>query len=110
GAGCQAPGGNPLRRSRDFARATVVLWSDRLGQISLTVTTLFWGAGATLQFIVLDWAREALDMSLDKAAVLQGIVAVGIAIGAMAAARFVPRRRPLRGLPGGVALGGGGPH
>src|SRR5690606_1972882 len=105
GAGCQAPGGNPLRRSRDFARATVVLWSDRLGQISLALTTLFWGAGATLQFIVLDWAREALDMSLDKAAVLQGIVAVGIAIGAMAAARFVPLRRSLRVLPVGVAMG-----
>jgi LPLT family lysophospholipid transporter-like MFS transporter len=96
---------NPFRLIRDFARANVVLWSDRLGQISLTVTTLFWGAGATLQFIVLDWAREALDMSLDKAAVLQGIVAVGIAIGAMAAARFVPLRRSLRVLPVGVAMG-----
>src|SRR5690606_23354591 len=93
GARYKAQERNPLRLIRDFARANVVLWSDRLGQISLTVTTLFWGAGATLQFIVLDWAREALDMSLDKAAVLQGIVAVGIAIGAMAAARFVPLRR-----------------
>lgn len=105
GARYKAQERNPLRLIRDFARANVVLWSDRLGQISLTVTTLFWGAGATLQFIVLDWAREALDMSLDKAAVLQGIVAVGIAIGAMAAARFVPLRRSLRVLPVGVAMG-----
>src|SRR5690554_288473 len=96
---------HPLRLIRDFARANVVLWSDRIGQISLTVTTLFWGAGATLQFIVLDWAREALDMTLDKAAVLQGVVAVGIAIGAVAAARFIPLRGALRVLPVGVAMG-----
>ncbi len=96
---------NPLRLIADFARANALLWSDRLGQISLTVTTLFWGAGATLQFIVLDWAREALGMSLDKAAVLQGIVAVGIAAGAVAAARYVPLRRSLRILPVGVAMG-----
>ncbi|MFA7503569.1 MAG: lysophospholipid transporter LplT [Burkholderiaceae bacterium] len=105
GARYKAQQRNPLRLIADFARANVMLWSDRLGQISLSVTTLFWGAGATLQFIVLDWAREALDMSLDKAAVLQGIVAVGIAFGAVAAARHVPLRRSLRILPVGVAMG-----
>ncbi len=105
GARYKAQERHPLRLIRDFARANRVLWSDRLGQTSLTVTTLFWGAGATLQFIVLDWAREALDMTLDKAAVLQGIVAVGIAFGAMAAARYVPLRRSLRVLPVGVAMG-----
>ena len=96
---------NPLRLIRDFILANRILWSDRLGQISLTVTTLFWGAGATLQFIVLDWAREALGMTLDKAAVLQGVVAVGIAFGAVAAARYIPLRRSLRILPVGVAMG-----
>ncbi|MCO5119873.1 MAG: lysophospholipid transporter LplT [Burkholderiaceae bacterium] len=105
GARYKAQERNPLRLIAGFARANVMLWSDRLGQISLSVTTLFWGAGATLQFIVLDWAREALDMTLDKAAVLQGIVAVGIAIGAVAAARYVPLRRSLRILPVGVAMG-----
>lgn len=96
---------NPLRLIAGFVRANRLLWADRLGQVSLTVTTLFWGAGATLQFIVLDWARVALGMTLDKAAVLQGFVAAGIALGAVMAARHVPLRRSLRVLPVGVAMG-----
>ena len=78
---------NPIKLVADFARCNATLWKDKLGQISLAVTTLFWGAGATLQFIVLKWAEKSLHMPLDKAAILQGVVAVGVAIGAVAAAR-----------------------
>ncbi len=96
---------NPIRLVVEFGHCCKVLWRDRLGQISLAVTTLFWGAGATLQFIVLDWARTALDMPLNKAAILQGVVAVGIAIGAIGAARVVPLKGSLRVLPVGVGMG-----
>lgn len=96
---------HPIKLIKAFARANVILWSDKLGQISLSITTLFWGAGATLQFIVLDWARESLDMPLSQAALLQGIVAVGVAVGAVAAAQFITLKRSLRVLPFGVALG-----
>ena len=96
---------HPIKLIRAFARANVVLWGDKLGQISLSITTLFWGAGATLQFIVLDWARESLGMPLSQAALLQGVVAVGIAVGAVAAARFVSLKGSLRVLPFGIALG-----
>jgi MFS transporter, LPLT family, lysophospholipid transporter len=96
---------NPLRLVLDFGHCLRVLWRDKLGQISLAVTTLFWGAGATLQFIVLKWADVQLGMPLSKAAVLQGVVAVGIAVGAVVAARFVPLRGSLRVLPVGVAMG-----
>ncbi len=96
---------NPWRVMRDFVECNKILWRDKLGQISLSVTTLFWGAGATLQFIVLDWARYALDMPLSRAAVLQGIVALGIAAGAVLAARVVRLRDSLRVLPVGVAMG-----
>ncbi len=96
---------HPVRLLVDFARCVKVLWCDRLGQVSLAVTTLFWGAGATLQFIVLDWARTALGMPLDKAAILQGVVAVGIALGAVGAARLVPLKGSLRVLPVGVGMG-----
>jgi MFS family permease len=82
-----------------------VLWKDKLGQISLAVTTLFWGAGATLQFIVLQWADVQLGMPLSQAAVLQGVVALGIAIGAVVAARYSPLRGSLRVLPYGVVMG-----
>ena len=96
---------NPLRLVADFAHCFVTLWRDKLGQISLAVTTLFWGAGATLQFIVLDWARHALGLPLNKAAVLQGVVALGIAVGAVAAARVIPLKGSLRVLKIGVAMG-----
>lgn len=96
---------HPIRLIGDFSRCFTTLWKDKLGQISLAVTTLFWGAGATLQFIVLKWAEESLQMPLNKAAVLQGVVAIGIALGAVAAARFVPLRKSLSVMPLGIAMG-----
>ena len=96
---------NPIKLVADFAGCFTTLWKDRLGQISLSVTTLFWGAGATLQFIVLKWAEENLQMKLDQAAILQGVVALGVAIGAVAAARFVPLKKSLSVMPLGVIMG-----
>ena len=96
---------NPIRLLVDFAGCFTTLWKDKLGQISLAVTTLFWGAGATLQFIVLKWAEKSLHMPLDKAAILQGIVAVGVALGAVAAARFVPLKKSLTVMPLGIIMG-----
>ncbi len=75
------------------------MWRDKLGQISLAVTTLFWGAGATLQFIVLKWAEQVLGMSLSQGAILQGVVAVGIAIGSVLAAARVRLRQSLACCP-----------
>lgn len=96
---------NPVKLIVDFSNCFTTLWKDKLGQISLAVTTLFWGAGATLQFIVLKWAEKSLHMPLDQAAVLQGIFAVGVAIGAAGAARFVPLKKSLSVMPLGVAMG-----
>ena len=96
---------NPVRLLADFAHCFATLWRDKLGQISLAVTTMFWGAGATLQFIVLRWAEVQLGIPLSGAAVLQGVVAIGIAIGAVLAARYVPLRSTPRVLPMGVAMG-----
>jgi LPLT family lysophospholipid transporter-like MFS transporter len=96
---------NPLRLIVDFAGCFSTLWKDKLGQISLAVTTLFWGAGATLQFIVLKWAEKSLHLPLDKAAILQGVVALGVAVGAIAAARFVPLKKSLAVMPLGICMG-----
>jgi MFS transporter, LPLT family, lysophospholipid transporter len=96
---------NPAKLVVDFAQCFVVLWKDKLGQITLAVTTLIWGAGATLQFIMLKWAQSSLDMPLDKAAVFQGVFALGVAIGAAAAARFVPLKKSLSVMPLGIAMG-----
>src|SRR6266853_1919503 len=56
---------NPALLMRDFYVCFTMLWKDKLGQISLSVTTLFWGAGATLQFLVLQWAAVHLGLPLD---------------------------------------------
>jgi LPLT family lysophospholipid transporter-like MFS transporter len=96
---------NPFKLIVDFSNCFMTLWKDKLGQISLAVTTLFWGAGATLQFIVLKWAEKSLHMPLDQAAILQGIFALGVALGAVAAARFVPLKKSLSVMPLGVAMG-----
>jgi LPLT family lysophospholipid transporter-like MFS transporter len=95
----------PTEVLRDFWRCVRFLWRDRLGQISLAVTTLFWGAGATLQFIVIEWARVALGFDLSRAAMLQGITAVGIAIGAVLASLWVSLDRSVRVIPLGIAMG-----
>src|SRR5678815_1070063 len=96
---------DPIETLKDFTRCIGHLWRDRLGQISLAVTTLFWGAGATLQFIVIEWARAALGFDLSKAAILQGVTAVGIAIGAVLASLWVALDRSVRVIPLGIAMG-----
>ncbi len=96
---------NPFYLLREFAHCNALLWRDRLGQISLATTTMFWGAGATLKFIVLAWAAKALGFDLSQASYLQGVVAVGIALGAVVAARYVSLRRAVDVLPIGAAMG-----
>ncbi|MFT4171191.1 MAG: lysophospholipid transporter LplT [Rhodocyclaceae bacterium] len=96
---------SPLYLIHEFAHCVKLLWRDKLGQISLAVTTLFWGAGATLQFIVIDWAFHTMGLSLSKATQLQGVVAVGVAIGAIAAARWLTLRKSASVIPIGVAMG-----
>jgi len=96
---------NPIELIKDFSICFKTLWNDRLGQISLAVTTLFWGAGATLQFIVIKWAQVALNMNLSQGAILQAISAVGVAGGAVWAASRIPLRNSLNVLPCGVMMG-----
>ncbi|HQR03110.1 MAG: lysophospholipid transporter LplT [Proteobacteria bacterium] len=96
---------NPLYLLHEFGHCLTLLWRDKLGQVSLAVTTLFWGAGATLQFLIIEWARAALKLDLSTASMMQGIVAVGVALGAVIAARTVTLRRSVRVIPLGIAMG-----
>jgi predicted MFS family arabinose efflux permease len=90
---------------RDFARSNRRLWRDPDGGLSLAVTTIFWGVGATLQFAVLRWARECMHLSLDRAAFVQAAVAVGVIAGAVAAGRWVPLVHAKKMLLAGVLFG-----
>jgi len=96
---------HPVRLVRDFAHCFTALWKDRLGQISLAVTMLFWGAGAMLQLIVLDWAKQSLGLSIPQGTGLLAVVTIGAAVGAVASAARVPLKKSLMVLPVGVAMG-----
>ena len=95
----------PGRLAADFVHCFNILWADKLAQIALWVTTLMWGAAVTLQLLVLKWAAANLDLSLSKAALMQGATGIGIALGAGAAAAWIPLARALRVLPVGIVAG-----
>ncbi len=90
---------------KDFWHAFSTLWRDPQGQVSLAVTTLFWGAGATLQFVVLRWASIKLGLDEQAATKLIAILAVGIAVGSIGASMFVKLENATRVLPAGILMG-----
>jgi MFS family permease len=96
---------HPVALVRRFFQENALLWRDALGCLSMSVTTLLWGVGATLQLIVLRWAHEALGLPLAQAAYLQGVTAVGVVGGAVLASRWVGLAQAERLLPIGIALG-----
>ena len=93
------------RLVREFSTCFLGLWHDRLGRLSLSVTTLFWGAGATLQFVMLKWAENALHMNLAESASLQAVSAIGVAGGAGYAACKVSLKDSAKVLPYGALMG-----
>ncbi|MDP3584163.1 MAG: lysophospholipid transporter LplT [Thiobacillus sp.] len=99
------PNSSPLFILRDFGHSFVLLWRDPLGQVSLAVTTLFWGVGATLRLLIIAWAALNLKYGLDQATQLTAATAFGIAIGSVLAGRFVSLQRAVSVLPAGIVLG-----
>ncbi|MDD2721054.1 MAG: lysophospholipid transporter LplT [Gallionella sp.] len=96
---------NPAFLMREFWHNFNLLWKDPLGQVSLGVTTLFWGAGATLRLLLIGWAAVALHYDIGSAAKLTAWFAIGIAIGSVLAAKYVKLEQSVRVLPVGIAMG-----
>jgi MFS family permease len=96
---------HPLDIVRRFVQENRLLWADPLGGLSMSVTTLLWGVGATLQLIVLRWANEALGLPLAQAAYLQGVTALGVIGGAVLASRLVGLADAQKLMPVGVLMG-----
>ena len=90
---------------RDFAQCNARLWRDKLGQISLATTTLFWGVAGNLRYIVLAWAAAALGYSTTQASTLVGVVAIGTGIGAVAASATMKLDRATSVIPLGIGMG-----
>jgi MFS family permease len=89
----------------DFWTCNMRLWRDRLGQISLGTTTLFWGVSGNLRYIVLAWASAALGYSVTQASALVGVVAIGTAVGAVAASMRMRLDQATLVLPLGIGMG-----
>ncbi len=96
---------HPIRMIRRFFQENRVLWTDPLGGLSMAITTLLWGVGATLQLIVLRWANESLGLPLAQSAYLQGVTALGVVGGAVLASRYVKLSGAIKLLPIGVLIG-----
>jgi hypothetical protein len=90
---------------RDFHTCNVRLWQDKLGQISLATTTLFWGVSGNLRYIVLAWAGVALSYETTQASALVGVVAIGTAAGAVAASLRMRLDQATWVIPLGIAMG-----
>jgi MFS family permease len=90
---------------RDFADCNARLWRDKLGQISLATTTLFWGVSGNLRYIVLAWAAAALGYGTTQASSLVGVVAIGTAAGAVLASAWMRLEHATRVVPMGIAMG-----
>jgi predicted MFS family arabinose efflux permease len=99
------PSKSPLFILHDFWHSFALLWRDPLGQVSLAVTTLFWGVGATLRLLIIEWAALNLKYSLGQATQLTAATAVGIALGSILAGKYVRLEHAIRTLPAGILLG-----
>lgn len=97
---------NLIALAPDFWRCNTLLWRDKLGQISLATTTLFWGVSGNLRYIVLAWSAAALGYSTSQASGLVGVVAIGTAVGAVAASLKMKLDTATRLMPLGIAMGG----
>lgn len=99
------PSRSPAFILHDFGHSFTLLWRDPLGQVSLAVTTLFWGVGATLRLLIIEWSALNLKFGLSQATQLTAATAVGIAIGSILAGKFVRLEHAIRTLPAGIVLG-----
>ncbi|WP_105663697.1 lysophospholipid transporter LplT, partial [Cronobacter dublinensis] len=92
--------------TRSFFNACRELWHNDETRFSLVGTSMFWGAGVTLRFLLVLWVPVALGIT-DNATptYLNAMVAVGIVVGAGAAAKLVTLERVSRCMPAGILIG-----
>ncbi len=96
---------NVLELVPDFWNCNSRLWRDKLGQISLATTTLFWGVSGNLRYIILAWSAAALGYSTTQASTLSGVVALGTAVGAVVASMRMRLDMATSVMPLGIAMG-----
>ena len=97
---------SPSAIVRDFLGAVRTLVRLPDTRFSMIGTSLFWGAGSTMRFLLVAWVPAALGITSNRMpAFLNAAVAVGIVAGAALAAKFVTLEKAQRALPAGVLIG-----
>ena len=89
----------------DFFDCNRRLWRDKLGQISLATTTLFWGVSSNQRYLILAWSAAALGYTTTQASALTGVVAIGTAIGAVLASMRMKLDQATRTIVLGIGMG-----
>jgi MFS transporter, LPLT family, lysophospholipid transporter len=96
----------PFKLAKEFFEALKLLSYNKDARFSLIGSSMFWGTGSTLRLLLVAWVPVALSMNdLSMPANLSGAVAIGIAIGAALAAKFVTLKNVNRVLPAGLLIG-----
>jgi len=90
---------------RDFVRCNALLWRDKLGQVSLATTTLFWGAGGPMRYLVISWGAASLGYGVAEATQLMAFVVLGTAVGVLVAAKWIPIERAVDVSTAGILMG-----
>lgn len=90
----------------DFLAACRTIWQHPDTRFSILGTSLFWGSGVTMRFLLVAWVPIALGLH-DNAtpAYLNAMVALGIVLGAGLAGALVRLDQVERALPAGVGIG-----
>jgi LPLT family lysophospholipid transporter-like MFS transporter len=91
---------------RNFGGALKTLLALPAARFSIAGTSLFWGAGSTMRFLLVAWVPVALGITTNgMPAYLNAMVAIGIVLGAGLAAKFVSLKNAHLSLPAGILLG-----
>ncbi len=97
---------HPVKLFREFCQACLTLWADKACRFSLIGTSMFWGAGVTLRFLLVIWVPVALGIQDNTTpTTLNAMVAIGIVIGAFLAAKLVSLKHANKALPAGIMVG-----
>ena len=95
-----------VHRIRSFAHETASFLRAPDLRAALIGTGIFWGAGAALRFLLIAWVPVQLQIEgTSLPGYLTGMVAAGIALGAVLAGRLIRIEAAHRAIPAGILLG-----
>ena len=91
---------------KDFAKTFKIIFNTKQTLYTLLGTSLFWGAGITLRFLLISWVPIVLEITDNSTPTnLNAVVAIGIVVGAGLASATVSISNTLRCIPAGILMG-----